>query len=117
MAVQVVLAASRLAGRGVQSVIRRGALAATIVGLSTIYGSAYGADVATAYSRAVAAPPHVYVSPADRRSVPARPIDPPGDQPKRPVQRAAMVDRLYDELIRSSGCALAPHSSFITSGC
>ena len=115
MTVQVFSATRHITSRGVRRIIGRGALAAIVAGLSAIFVSAYGADVQTGYSRTVAAPPRS--APAVRRSIPARPIDAPEAEPKRAVQRAALVDQLYDELMRSSGCLLALSKASIGGGC
>ena len=103
MTVQVFLATRHITSRGVRRIIGRGALAAIVAGLSGISVSAYGADLETGYSRAIAAPPRS--APAVRRSTPARPIDPHDAEPNRPVQRAVLVDQLYDHLMRSSACS------------
>jgi 2-polyprenyl-6-methoxyphenol hydroxylase-like FAD-dependent oxidoreductase len=94
-----------------------GGLRALAIGacLGAISVSAYGADLAIGYSRAVAASPHS--APTGRRSIPARPIDPPDREPNRVVQRAALVDQLYDDLMRSSGCVLASSKAAIGGGC
>jgi hypothetical protein len=115
MTVQVFSASRHTTRRAVCRIIRRGALAAIVTGLSAISVSAYGADVETGYSRTVAAPPRS--APAVRRSIAAHPIDPPAAEPKRAVQRAALVDQLYDELMRSSGCLLASSKASIGGGC
>ena len=101
--------------RAVRRIIGRCALAAIITGLSAISVSAYSADLGTGYSRAFAASPRS--APAVRRSTPARPMDPPGAELNRPVQRAALVDQLYNELMRSSGCLLASSKASIGGGC
>src|SRR6516165_7165200 len=108
MTVQVFSATCRITGRTPLGVIGRGALAAIVAGLGVISIGAYGAELETGYSRAVAAPPRS--APAIRRSTPARPIDPPGAEPNRPVQRAVLVDQLYDHLMRSSACSLVSTS-------
>ena len=64
--------------------------------------SSFGADPGTSYSTAIAVPSHV--APAAHRP---NPIDPPGTNPDRTMQRARTVDRLYEEVMRSSGCSLA----------
>ena len=91
---------------------RRLWFAAAIGGGLAISVGAYGADLKTGYSRAVAAPPRS--APAVRRSTPSRPIDPPDTELN---QRAALVDQLYGELIRSSGCVLASSKASIGGGC
>jgi len=108
MTVQVSPATRHITSRAVRRIIGRGALAAIIAGLSAISVSAYGADPETGYSRAVAFPPRS--APPVRRSTPARPIDPPDAEPNRRVQRAVLVDQLYDHLMRSSACSLGSRS-------
>ena len=115
MTVQVFSAGRHTTDRAVRRIIGRGALAAIVAGLSAISVSAYGADLETGYSRAVAAPPRS--APAVRRSIPARPSDLPVTEPNRRVQRAALVDQLYDKLMRSSGCLLASSKASIGGGC
>src|SRR6516162_3568929 len=108
MTVQVFSATRRITGRAALGVIGRGALAAIAAGLGVISVGACGAELETGYSRAVAAPPRP--APAVRRSTPARPIDPPDAEPNRPVQRAVLVDQLYDHLMRLSACSLVSNS-------
>ena len=115
MTVQVSPATRHITSRAVRRIIGRGALAAIIAGLSSISVSAYGADPETGYSRAVAFPPRS--APPVRRSTPARPIDPPDAELNRPLQRAELVDQLYDHLMRSSGCLLASSKASIRGGC
>jgi len=91
--------------RGVRRLFRQCAPATAGVGLAAISMSAYGADPAVGYS-----------VPADRQSIPARPIDPPNREPNRVVQRAALVDQLYETLMRS-GCMLASSKASIGGGC
>jgi hypothetical protein len=115
MTVQVFPATRHITSRAVRRIIGRGALAAIVTGLGAISVSAYGADLETGYSRAVAAPPRS--APAVRRSTPAPPINPPDTELNRPVQRAELVDQLYDHLMRSSGCVLASSKASIGGGC
>ena len=115
MTVQVFSATRHITSRAVRRIIGRGALVAIVAGLSAISVSADGADLPTRYSRTVAAPPRSAL--AIRRSTPARPIDPPDAELNRPVQRAALVDQLYNELMRSSGCLLASSKASIGGGC
>ena len=105
--IQVFSVAPRTTGIAVLRVISGCALLAIGGGLAISVG-AYGADLETGYSRAVAAPPRS--APAVRRSTPARPIDPLDTEPNRPVQRAVLVDQLYDHLMRSSACSLVSSS-------
>jgi hypothetical protein len=115
MTVQVFSATRHITSGVVRRIIGRGALAAIVAGLSAISVSAAGADLETGYSHAVAAPPRS--APAVRRSTPARPIDPPDAEPHRSVQHAVLVDQLYERLMRSSGCVLAPSKASIGGGC
>jgi hypothetical protein len=115
MTIQVGSAIRHITSRAVRRIIGRGALAAVAVGLGAISVSAHGGALETGYSHAVAASPHS--APAGRRSAPARPVDPPDAESNRPVQRAALVDRLYDDLMRSSGCALGLRNASIAGGC
>jgi hypothetical protein len=115
MTIQVFSAAPHTTGRAVFRVIRRSALAAMVAGLGAIAINAYGADLETGYSRAVAAPPRS--APAVRWSTPAHPINTSDTGADRPVQRAVLVDQLYDHLMRTSGCVLASSKASIRGGC
>jgi len=115
MTVQVFLATRHITSRAVRRIIGRGALAAIVTGLGAISVSAYGADLEAGYSRAVSAPPRP--APAVRRSIAARPIDPPDREPNRLVPRVVLVDQLYDQPMRSSGCVLASRKASIGGGC
>ena len=101
--------------RGGRSIFEQCAAAAAGVGLAAISMSAFGADPAVDYSRAVAASQHS--APTGHRSIPLHPIDPPNREPNRLVQRAALVDQLYDDLMRSSGCVLASSKASTGRGC
>ena len=101
--------------RGVRRLFRQCTAAAVGVGLAAISMSAFGADPAVSYSHTVAASPHS--APIGRRSIPARPIDRPDREPNRLVQRTALVDQLYDDLMRSSGCVLASSKASTGRGC
>ena len=101
--------------RGVRRIFGQCAAAAAGAGLAAISMSAFGPDPAVGYSHTVAASPHS-VS-AGRRSIPARPIDPPDREPNRLVRRTALVDQLYDDLMRSSGCVLALSKASTRGGC
>jgi hypothetical protein len=115
MTIQVFSAVPHTTGRAVLRVIRRSALATMVAGLGAIAVNAYGADLETGYSRAVAAPPRS--APAVRWPTSAHPINTPDTEPNRPVQRAVLVDQLYDHLMRSSGCVLASSKVSIRGGC
>ena len=90
--------------RGVRRLFRQCAAAGVGAGLAAI-SSAFGADPAVGNSYTAAALPHS--APTGDRSIPTRPIDPPNREPSRLVQRAALVDQLYDDLMRSSGRVLS----------
>ena len=99
--------------RGVRRIFGQCAAAAVGACLGAISVSAYGADLAVGYSHTVAASLHS--APTGRRSIPARPIDPPDREPNRVVERAALVDQLYDDLMGSSACVLAPSKAVLAS--
>ena len=80
-------------------------------GLFATSVSGFGADPGTGYSTAIAVPSH-----AARRPIPAHPIDPPDTNPNPSLQRARIVDQLYEEIMRSSACFLASDAS-ITGRC
>jgi len=101
--------------RGVRRIFGQCAAAAAGAGLAAISMSAFGADPAVGNSHTVAASPHF--APTGRRSIPARPIDPPDREPNRLVRRTALVDQLYDDLMRSSGCVLALSKASTRGGC
>ena len=101
--------------RGVRSIFGQCAAAAAGAGLAAISMSAFVADPAVGYSHTVAALPHS--APTGRRSIPAHAIDAPNREPNRLVQRAALVDQLYETLMRSSGCMLASSKGSFGGGC
>jgi hypothetical protein len=80
-----------------------------------MFVSSFGADPVTGYSTAIAVPSQVV--PAARRPIPAHPIAPPNTNPDRSMQRVRTADRLYEEVMRSSGCFLAGRNAAITGGC
>jgi len=80
-------------------------------GLFATSVDSFGADPETGHSTAIGVP-----SRAARRAVPAHPIDPTDTNPNPSLQRARIVDQLYEEIMRSSGCFLASNAS-ITGGC
>ena len=92
------------------------ALSAGVFAISvSISVSSFGADLGTVYSTAIAVPSHAV--PADRRPMPARPIDPPDAEPDRSAQRSRIVDELYERLMRLSACSLASNNASIAGGC
>ena len=78
--------------------------------------SAFSADPAVGYSHTVAASPHSAPT-TGRRSIPAHPIDAPNREPNRLEQHAALVEQLYDDLMRSSGCVVASSKASTGGGC
>ena len=70
--------------------------------------------VATSVSSFGAVPSHAAPS---RQSVPAHPIDPPNTNPKHTKQRIQTVDRLYEEVMRSSRCSPTASYAAITGRC
>jgi hypothetical protein len=91
------------------------ALMVVSAGFFAISVSSFGADQRTGYSVAIAVPPQA--ASVGRRPIPAHPIDPPDAKPDRSMQRARIIDRLYEELMRSSGCSLASNNASIGGGC
>lgn len=80
-------------------------------GLFAASVSSSGADPGTGYFTAITVPPH-----AASRPIVSHPTDLPGTNPDRSLQRARIVDRLYEETMRSSGCFLASRNGAITGG-
>ena len=115
MTLQIVSAAHPVTGRSVRRLIGRGILVGIGAGLGAISVSAYGLDLAVGYSRTVVTTPHS--APAGRRSIPAHPVDLVDPPPNRSVLHAQLVDRLYEELMHSSGCAVASRNASIVGGC
>jgi hypothetical protein len=101
----------------VYSAIGRCRFASIAVGAAffAISVSSFGADLGTGYFSAIAVPPQA--APASRRLIPAHPIDPPDARPGRPMQRGRIVDQLYEEVMRSSGCFVASSNASIGGGC
>ena len=101
--------------RGGRSIFEQCAAAAAGAGLAAISMSAFGADPAVGYSHTVAALPHS--APTGRQSIPAHPVDPVDPPPNRSVHHTQVVDRLYDELMRWSGCVLTSSKASTGRGC
>ena len=97
--------------------IGRRRFAAMVVGAGffAISVSSFGADLGTGYSTAIAVPPQA--APTGRRPLPAHPVDPLDARSDRSIQHGPVVDKLYAELMRSSGCALATNNDSIGGGC
>jgi hypothetical protein len=84
-------------------------------GLVAASVGSFGADSGTGYSTAIAVPSHSAA--AARRPIPVHPVDPPDTSPDRSLQYARIVDRMYDELMRSSACLLGSSNAAITGRC
>ena len=65
----------------------------------------------------IAVPPQA--APAGRRPMPARPIVPPDAKPDLSVQRARIVDQLYEEIMRRSSpeCSSARNNASMAGAC
>jgi hypothetical protein len=92
-------------GGAARRIIGRCVLAAVGAGFFAISTGTFGADLGTGYSTAIAVPSHAL--PAGRRPIPAPPTVPPDVKPDRSVQRARMVDQLYEEIMRRSSPAFS----------
>ena len=105
MSPQIAPAGRALTGGAVHQMTRRCALAFVAAGSVAISISTYGADLGTRYSTALAVPSQC--ASAGGRPTLVYPINPPDATPDRSMQRNRVVDQLYEELMRSSGCLLA----------
>jgi hypothetical protein len=97
--------------------IGRCALAAIGAGFFAISTGTFGADPGTGYSTAIATPSQAL--PASRRPTPARPIVPRDAKPDLSVQRARIVDQLYEEIMRRSApeCSSATNTAAMAGTC
>jgi hypothetical protein len=93
------------------------ALAAVGAGFFAISVDTFGSDLGTGYSTAMTVPSQA--APAGRRSMPAHPAVPRDATPDRSVQRARVVDQLYEEIMRRSspGCSSATNIASMASAC
>lgn len=117
MIVQIVPGRRALTGRAVRRIIGRRALTAVSAGFLAISVNAFGADLGTGYTSAIAVPSHP--APPGRRPIPARPIDPPAAKPDRSVERSRVVDQVYEELMRWTPpvCLSAATKAAMVAGC
>jgi hypothetical protein len=92
-------------------------MAAVGAGYFPISTGTFGADPGSGYSTAIAVPSQAL--PAGRRLMPARPTVPPGAKPDLSVQRARMVDQLYEEIMRRSSpeCSSATNTASLAGAC
>ena len=118
MTVQIMPARHPVTSRAVRRMIGRCALAAAAAGCLAISLSAFGADQETGYTSAIAVPSHL--APPGRRPIPAHPTEPPdANKPDRSVERARIVDQLYEELMRWTPpvCLSAATKAAMVAGC
>jgi hypothetical protein len=102
--------------RGARRVISRPALAAAAVGIGFFTAiSALGADLWTGYPKPMA----VTSEPAPAGPRTTRPVDLPDVQSDRSAQRARLVDRLYEQLMRrtATGCPSGSAYASLGGGC
>jgi hypothetical protein len=117
MRLQIARASCAVTGGAACKMIGRCALAAVSAGFFAISIGAFGADLGTEYSTAVAVPSRA--APVGRRPMPARPIVPHDATPDPSVQRARIVDQLYEEIMRrsSSECSSARNNASMAGAC
>jgi hypothetical protein len=105
--------------RKARRLVRRcnSAVAAVGAGFFAISVSAFGADLGSGYSTAIAVPSHSV--PAGRRLMQDRPIDPPDFTQDSSAQRAKMVDQFYRELMRwpLPRCSSTPNDASLPGAC
>jgi hypothetical protein len=115
MTVQMIAARRPLADRPTRRVLGRCDLAVIGASFRCISISSFGTDLATRSSRSTTGPSQV--AHADHRAIADQssgPLDPKLDYL---AAHARTVDRLYEELMRSSGCLLASKNASIGGGC
>jgi hypothetical protein len=100
MRLEIAPASRTVPGGAARKMIGRCALAAIGAGFFAISTGTFGADPGTGYSTAIAVPSQTL--PASRRPIPARPTVPPDAKPDLSVQRARIVEQLYEEIMRRS---------------
>ena len=102
--------------RSARRVISRHAFAAAAVGIGlfTASLSAVGADLWTGHSTTMAVTPEP--APPRTRPMQAHPIDLPDVQSDRSAQRARLVDRLYEELMRRAATGCPSGSAYASTG-
>jgi hypothetical protein len=117
MIAQIVRARRSVTSRAVRRIIGRRALTAVGAGFLAISVNAFGADLGTGDTSAIAVPSNP--APPGRRPIPARPIDPPAAKPDRSVERARVVDQVYEELMRWTPpvCLSAATKAAMVAGC
>lgn len=115
MRLQIAWASRPVTGGAARKMIGRCTLAAVGAGFFAISTGTFGADPGTGYSTAIAVPSQA--RPASRRPMPARPA--PDAKPDLSVQRARMVDQLYEEIMRRSSpeCSSATNIASMGAAC
>jgi hypothetical protein len=105
------------ATKRVRSAIGYHHLVSTVIGAGffAISIASFAADLRTGYSTVYAASPHAAA--ARHWPPPAHSIDSPELEPDRSIQHTRIVDQLYSDLMRSSGCLLASNNASIAGGC
>jgi hypothetical protein len=105
-------------GGAAHKMVGRCALAALgAAGFFAISTGTFSADLETGYSTAITVPSQAL--PPGRRPMPARPPVPPDANPDRAVQRARVVDQLYEEIMRRSSpeCSSARNNASMAGAC
>ena len=117
MRLQIARASCAVTGGAARKMIGRCALVAVSAGFFAISIGGFGADLGTEYSNAVAIPSRA--APVGRRPVPARPVVPRDAKPDLSMQRAQIVDQLYEEIMRrsSSECSSARNNVSMAGAC
>ena len=103
--------------RAARKTIGRCALAAVAAGFFAISVDTFGADLGAGYSTAMSVPSQA--APAGRGPMPPHPAVPRDATPDRSVQRARVVDQLYEEIMRRSSpaCSSATNIAAMASAC
>ena len=117
MRLQIARTSRAVTGGAARRMIGRCALAAAGAGFFAISVGAFGADLGTGYPTAITVPSKT--TPAGRRPMPARPIVPPDAKPDLSMQRARIVDQLYEEIMRRSSleCSSARNNASMAGAC
>jgi hypothetical protein len=114
MRLRIARASRAVTCRAARKTIGRCALAAVAAGFFAISVDTFGADLGTGYSTAMSVP-----SQAARGPMPPNPAVPRDATPDRSVQRARVVDQLYEEIMRRSSpaCSSAMNIAAMASAC
>jgi hypothetical protein len=117
MRLEIAPASRAVQGITARKMIGRGALAAIGAGFFAISTGTFGADPGTGYSTAIAVLSQTV--PASRQPMPTRPTVPRDAKPDLSVQRARIVEQLYEEIMRRSSpeCSSATNTASIAAAC